>query len=603
MKLMRTHYCGALREEHTETTVTLYGWVDRRRDHGGVVFLDLRDRTGIVQVVSDPVKTPHSFELAGNVRSEYVIRVTGRVLRRPEYSLNSRISTGFVEVYCDELELLNAAKTPPFLIAEEEEVDEKLRLRYRYLDLRRPRLSHNLKERHRIIQTLRRYLEDQAGFVEVETPILTKSTPEGARDYLVPSRVNPGEFYALPQSPQIFKQLLMVSGIDRYYQVARCFRDEDLRADRQPEFTQLDMEMSFLSQEEVLDLNEKLMAHLFKEIKGVDLPLPFPRLPYKEAMERYGSDKPDTRFGLELVDISETFVDSSFKVFASTIAGGGVVKCLPIPGGDEKISNVRLKPGGELFTFVSQFGAKGLAFLRVRADEQGAPKLDGIGALLDGLSEEKRARLIELTQAKPGDLLLFGAGPVATVHDYLGRLRLKLGAELGLIDPEKINLLWVVDFPMFEWNAEEKRLEALHHPFTAPRVEDADHLKEALAQAYDLVWNGVEVGGGSIRIYQRALQEAVFETIGLTQEQAHDKFGFLLEAFEYGTPPHGGIAYGLDRLIMLMLGEDSIRDVIAFPKTQRAQDLMCDAPSTVDKKQLDELYIKSIPPIPIKPSA
>jgi aspartyl-tRNA synthetase len=587
---MRTHSCGQLRPEQIGETVTLYGWVDRRRDHGGVIFLDLRDRSGISQIVSDPERTPNSYESAGDLRNESVVKVTGRVTRRPDDSLNPRLPTGAVEVYADEIELLNAVrKQLPFQVSvsETESVREELRLKYRYLDLRRERMSRNLQLRHQIVKAVRRYLEDEQEFIEVETPMLTRSTPEGARDYLVPSRVNPGEFYALPQSPQLFKQLLMVSGFDRYYQIARCFRDEDLRADRQPEFTQLDLEMSFMSQEEILELNENLVCHIFRTIKGVELPRPFPRLTYAEAMDRYGSDKPDTRYGLELVDVSDLVKDSGFKVFSGAVATGGSVKVLPIPGGNDAISNVRIKPGGDLFREASEAGAKGLAYIRVREDGE----IDTIGAIKDNLTEAQKLELLSRTQAQPGHLLLFGAGDTGMVNKTLDRLRQYIARELKLIEPEKMNLLWVVDFPMFEWNADEKRLEALHHPFTAPRLEDAHDLKTARAQAYDLVLNGFEIGGGSLRIYQPDLQQQVFETIGLSTEEAHNKFGFLLEAFEYGTPPHGGIAYGLDRLVMLLAGEESIRDAIAFPKTQQARCLLTNAPSTVDDKQLKELHI------------
>jgi aspartyl-tRNA synthetase len=497
-----------------------------------------------------------------------------------------------VEIYAEKIELLNQVyKQLPFQVAtaESEPVREDLRLKYRYLDLRRDRMANNLQLRHQVVKTIRRYLEDTENFIEVETPILTKSTPEGARDYLVPSRVNPSEWFALPQSPQLFKQLLMVSGFDRYYQIARCFRDEDLRADRQPEFTQLDMEMSFMSQEEIIQLNEGLVCHIFKTIKGIDLPRPFPRLTYAEAMERYGSDKPDTRFGLELVNVSDLVKDSGFKVFSSTVASGGVVKVLPIPGGNDAISNVRIKPGGDLFKEASEAGAKGLAYIRVRDNGE----IDTIGAIKDNLTEEQKQELLRRTGAKAGHLLLFGAGDSNMVNKTLDRLRLVVGRELGLIDPEKINILWVTDFPMFEWNADEKRLEALHHPFTAPHPDDVHDLKTARAQAYDLIFNGYEIGGGSRRIYQREVQEQVFEAIGLSQEQAYNKFGFLLEAFEYGTPPHGGIAYGLDRLVMLLAGEESIRDVIAFPKTQQARCLLTNAPSGVDEKQLKELQVAS----------
>jgi aspartyl-tRNA synthetase len=589
---MRTHYCGQVRADSIGSTVTLFGWVDRRRDHGGVIFVDLRDRSGIVQIVSDPERTPASYGLAEQLRNEYVVKITGRVTQRPPESLNPKLPTGEVEIYADEIELLNAVrKQLPFQIstAEPEAVKEELRLRYRYLDLRRERMARNLTLRHDVIKSIRRFLEDDGGFIEVETPILTRSTPEGARDYLVPSRVNPSDWYALPQSPQLFKQLLMVSGCDRYYQIARCFRDEDLRADRQPEFTQLDMEMSFMDQEEILALNEALVAHVFKTVKGLDVPLPFPRLTYAEAMNRYGSDKPDTRYGLELVDVSDLMAGSGFKVFSGAVKAGGLVKVLPIPGGNDAVSNVRIKPGGDLFKIAADAGAKGLAFIRVR--DNGT--IDSIGAIKDNLSDEQRQTLLERTGANPGDLLLFGAGPTATVNATLDRLRQALAKELNLIPADQVNLLWVTDFPMFEWNADEKRLEALHHPFTAPHPEDRHDLKTARAVAYDLVLNGYEIGGGSLRIYQPDVQQQVFDTIGLSTEEAQEKFGFLLEAFEYGTPPHGGIAYGLDRLVMLLAGEESIRDAIAFPKTQQARCLLTQAPAGVDNKQLKELHVAS----------
>ena len=594
---MRTHYCGQLQAEHIGKSVRLYGWIDRSRDHGGVIFLDLRDRYGIVQIVIDPLQTPASYPIAQDMRNEYVVCITGTVTQRPEASLNAKIPTGEVEIYAETIEILNSVHKPlPFLVSETDNIREDLRLKYRYLDMRGDRLRNNLQLRFNVVKAIRRFLEDQCGFMEVETPILCRSTPEGARDYLVPSRVSAGQWYALPQSPQLFKQLLMVGGCDRYYQIARCFRDEDLRSDRQPEFTQLDMEMSFMSQEEILNLNENLVKHIFREIKRVELPT-FPRMTYANAMDRYGCDRPDTRFGMELVNVSDIFANSGFKVFSGAIASGGIVKALPIPNGDKAISNTRIKPGGDLATLAAQYGAKGLAFMRVRED--GA--IDSIGALKDSLSEEQKQELFRITNAEPGMLILFGAGEIGIVNESLSRIRLALGAELGLIDPNKTNLLWVTDFPMFEWNSDEKRFEAIHHPFTAPNPEDfildQPLTASTRALAYDLIMNGTEVGGGSLRIYQRQVQEQVFKAIGLTDQQAKDKFGFLLEAFEYGTPPHGGIAYGLDRLVMLLAGADSIREVIAFPKTQQARDLLTEAPSTVDESQLKELYVKSVAPI------
>ncbi len=589
---MRTHYCGELRREHIGQTVSICGWVDRRRDHGGVIFIDLRDRTGTVQIVSDPQRTPESYSDAESLRNEYVVQIVGTISQRPEESLNAKIATGEIEIYATEISILNSVnKQLPFQVssADQENVREDLRLKYRYLDLRRERMSKNLQLRHQVVKTIRNFLEEQEHFLEIETPILTRSTPEGARDYLVPSRVNPGEWYALPQSPQLFKQLLMVSGFDRYYQIARCFRDEDLRADRQPEFTQLDMEMSFMSLDEILDLNERLTCQIFKKVKNIEIARPFPRITYAESMDRYGTDRPDTRFGLELVEVSDIMKNSGFKVFSSAISSGGIVKVLPIPNGNETISNVRIKPSGDLFNEACAAGAKGIAYIRVRENGE----IDTIGAIKDNLSEEQKQELLTKTNAKAGDLLLFGAGDKDTVNKSLDRLRQVVGKQLGLIDENKINLVWVTEFPMFEWNGDEKRLEALHHPFTAPYSEDLEDLANARAQAYDLVYNGLEVGGGSLRIYQREIQEKVFAAIGLSTEEANNKFGFLLEAFEYGTPPHGGIAYGLDRLVMLLTGEESIRDVIAFPKTQQASCLLTDAPSQVDKKQLKELHVNS----------
>jgi len=589
---MRTHYCGHLRASHIGETVTLFGWVDRRRDHGGVIFVDLRDRTGVVQIVSDPERTPASFVTANELRNEYVVRITGKVSQRQAGAINPKLPTGEIEIYADEIELLNAVrKQLPFQVstADAETVKEELRLRYRYLDLRRERMAHNMRVRHEVVKAIRRFLEDEEHFMEVETPILTRSTPEGARDFILPSRVNEGEWFALPQSPQLFKQILMVSGVDRYYQIARCFRDEDLRADRQPEFTQLDMEMSFLSQDEILELNERLVCHIFKSVKDIDVSRPFPRLTYAEAMDRYGTDKPDTRYGLELVEVSDLVADSGFKVFSGAVKSGGMVKVLPIPNGNDVISNVRIKPGGDLFKVAAEAGAKGLAYIRVRENQE----IDTIGAIKDNLNADQVQELLRRTGAAAGTLLLFGAGPSEVVNPTLDRVRQAIAKEMNLIPDGQINLLWVTDFPMFEWNAEENRLEALHHPFTAPRPDEMDNLKTARAQAYDLVLNGYEIGGGSLRIYQPEVQRQVFATIGLSDAEAQEKFGFLLEAFEYGTPPHGGIAYGLDRLVMLMVGEESIRDAIAFPKTQQARCLLTDAPSSVDAKQLKELHVAS----------
>ena len=589
---MRTNYCGELRAEHLDQSVTIFGWVDRRRDHGGVIFIDLRDRTGTVQIVSDPQRTPQSYADAESLRSEYVVKAVGKVSQRPPESLNDKLPTGQVEIYAESIEVLNeVSKQLPFQVstADTENVGEKLRLKHRYLDLRRDRMAKNLQLRHQVVKTMRRFLEDEENFIEIETPILTRSTPEGARDYLVPSRVNPGDWYALPQSPQLFKQLLMVSGCDRYYQIARCFRDEDLRADRQPEFTQLDLEMSFLSQEEIIELNEALMAQIFKTVKNIELQRPFPQITYSESMARYGTDRPDTRFAMELVDVSDIVQDSGFKVFSGAVKSGGQVKVLPIPGGNDAISNVRIKPKGDIFNEAVAAGAKGIAYIRVRENNE----IDTIGAIKDNLNQEQKEELLRRTGAKPGHLLLFGAGDTATVNKSLDRLRLFIAQEMRLIDNQQVNLIWVTEFPMFEWNADEKRYEALHHPFTAPYPEDSHDLTTARAQAYDLVYNGIEIGGGSLRIYQKELQQQVFQTIGLSAESADNKFGFLLEAFEYGTPPHGGIAFGLDRLVMLLAGEDSIRDVIAFPKTQQASCLLTEAPGAVDNKQLKELEIAS----------
>ncbi len=600
---MRSHGCGDLRTDAIDQPVQLSGWVDRSRDHGGVIFIDLRDRSGTVQVTVDPDLGPGAFAVAEALRSETVLQVEGTVRARPAESINDRLSTGQIEVLATRLVVLNPVRgTLPFQVSvhDETQVREELRLRHRYLDLRRERMNRNLRLRARTIQTARRFLE-AAGFIEVETPVLTRSTPEGARDYLVPSRVCGGEWFALPQSPQLFKQLLMVGGIERYYQVARCFRDEDLRADRQPEFTQLDLEMSFLSEEQILALNEQLIAAIWKEIKGIELPLPLPRITWHEAMERYGTDRPDTRYGLELTNVSDLVKDMGFKVFSGAVAAGGSVKCIAVPGGNEAISNVRIKPGGDIFSEAQAAGAGGLAFIRVREGGE----IDTIGAIKDNLSAEKKAELLERTGAEPGTLLLFGAGDTATVNKALDRVRQYLARELGLVkadrDNDSWNFLWVVDFPMFEFNADENRLEALHHPFCAPNTGDlgddpsqwAQTLPTARAQAYDLVLNGLELGGGSLRIHDSALQRQVLQTIGLPLEEANRQFGFLIEALDMGAPPHGGIAFGLDRMVMLLAGEESIRDTIAFPKTQQARCLMTQAPADVAPAQLRDLHVAS----------
>ncbi len=585
--LPRTH-CGDFRVMHIDQEVRLDGWVQTNRDHGGVVFLDVRDISGVVQVVVHP-DTPDVHELAHSLRQQDVIEVTGRVIARSEETVNDKLPTGQVEIKASAIRVLNRSKTPPFPIEDDCDTGEQHRLEHRYLDLRRPRMQANLRLRHRVTHAARNYLDSQ-GFLEIETPILNKSTPEGARDYLVPSRIYPGAFYALPQSPQIFKQLLMVAGMDRYYQIARCFRDEDLRADRQPEFTQVDLEMSFATQDEVMSVAEGLLRAMFEAGAGIRLPEVFPRIGYEEAMRRFGLDRPDVRFGLEHVDITALMRRVEFKVFREPAEKGGLVKVMRVPDG----GRLSRKQIDDYTDFVGIYGAKGLAWIKVNyvADIPGGLQ----SPIVKFLPEDVLKELLAAAGAQSGDLLFFGAGDAKVVNDALGHLRVRLGHDLGLIDPDDHRFVWVVDFPMFAWNADEKRLEALHHPFTAPRDEDLALLEsEPLAmrsQAYDLVWNGTEIGGGSIRIHDPAVQRRVFAALGISEAEADEKFGFLVRALEHGAPPHGGLAFGLDRVLALMAGADSIRDVIAFPKTQKAADLMCDAPSEVGEAQLRELGLR-----------
>lgn len=582
----RSHHCGELRKENAGSKVVLCGWVAKRRDHGGLIFVDLRDRSGIVQVVVDPETAGDSFKVAEDIRSEYVVKIAGEVRLRDEATVNENIATGAIEVFAGALEVLNGAKTPPFYIQDGIETDENLRLKYRYLDLRRPEMQKNLILRHKVTKLMRDYL-DGKNFLEIETPMLTKSTPEGARDYLVPSRVNPGKFYALPQSPQIFKQLLMVAGMERYFQIARCFRDEDLRADRQPEFTQLDIEMSFVEVDDVLEIMEGLVAHIFKGALGVDVAAPFKRLTWSEAMERYGSDKPDLRFEMELVNMEEAVQGSAFQVFNNILASGGTVKAINVKG----YAGIPRKELDGLVDFVGIYGAKGLAWMQIQ--EEGSVK-SPIAKFFD---EGQLAKILAAGAAEAGDLLLFVADKPSVVAQALGALRLEMGKRRGLIDSEKLAFAWIVDFPMFEYDEEDRRYVAMHHPFTSPRDEDLHLLTsdpgKVYAKAYDMVLNGTEIGGGSIRIHRRDVQKEVFSAIGLTEEEALEKFGFMMNAFEYGAPPHGGIAFGLDRLIMIMAKRDSIRDVIAFPKTQSAACIMTQAPNDVDDKQLRELHIRT----------
>jgi len=584
--LKRTHMCGTLRQEQIGREVVLTGWVQRRRDHGGLIFIDLRDRTGIVQLVFGQDVNSEAFHKAESVRGEYVLAVAGRVVPRPEGTENASLPTGMVDVEVSSLLILNRAKTPPFYIEDGVEVDENLRLRYRYLDLRRPEMYRSVELRHRAAMAVRNYL-DRKGFLEIETPMLTLSTPEGARDYLVPSRLNPGKFYALPQSPQLFKQILMVAGMDRYFQIVRCFRDEDLRADRQPEFTQIDLEMSFVDVADVTSLMEELVQHLCRETIGLDTDIPFPRLTYREAMERYGSDKPDTRFGMEIRDLSDLARGCGFKVFSSVAGSGGRVKGINAKG----CGGFSRKEIDDLTAFAAIYGAKGLAYFIV--GPEGTVK----SPIAKFFSQEETARLLDRLEAAEGDLLLCVADSYEVVSASLGALRLHLADRTGIIPEGSFNFLWVLDFPLLEYDQQEKRYAAMHHPFTSPREEDLPLLESdpgaVRARAYDLVLNGVEVGGGSIRIHRREVQEKMFSAIGFTPGEAREKFGYLLEAFEYGTPPHGGFAFGFDRLVMMLAGKKSIRDVIPFPKTASATCLMTGAPAAVDQTQLRELHIKS----------
>ncbi|WP_041720720.1 aspartate--tRNA ligase [Alkaliphilus metalliredigens] len=583
MNMKRSHMAGSLRTEHIGETVTLTGWVQKRRDLGGLIFVDIRDRSGMSQVVFDKDISQEAFNQAETLGSEYVISARGKVFKR--HSVNPNMPTGEVEIFVDTLEVLNTAETTPIYIKDDDDVGENLRLKYRYLDLRKSSMQKNLMLRHTVSKIVRNFLSDE-GFIEVETPMLTKPTPEGARDYLVPSRVNPGKFFALPQSPQLFKQLLMVSGMERYFQIVKCFRDEDLRADRQPEFTQIDCEMSFVDQQDIIEMNENLLKKVFKDALDIDIQLPFPQMPYDEAMERYGSDKPDIRFDFELVDLGEIVKESGFKVFSSAIQNGGFVKAINVKGYAEQFSR---KDITSLEEFVKTYGAKGLAWMKVTAEGVTSP-------IAKFFNEDETKALLEATDANSGDLLLFVADQPKVVYDSLGHLRIEVAKRLGLLNKEEFKMLWVTDFPLFEYDEEENRYMAMHHPFTSPVDEDIPlldtHPEKVRAKAYDIVLNGYEIGGGSLRIFSSELQQKMFKTLGFSEEEAWEKFGFLLEAFKYGTPPHGGIAFGLDRLVMILAQEENIRQVIAFPKTQNAICPMTNAPSIADEKQLKELAIR-----------